>query len=283
MSLEKSLEKSSDRCRKLRSCLNQLKPYVAGKGYVEISRKYGLKPENIVKLGSNENPYGPSPKAISAMREVSPERYPEPEELIESLSRYIGYPSEMIIIGAGMDGVMDTLTRLFLETGDRTYIPIPTFSYYEILTRLCGADPIFAERGSNFDVPTEIPTNVKIAFICSPNNPTGNSISEKDLRRMVESTDGIVFLDEAYADFSDHSLLGIAKGYDNLIIGKTMSKAFGLAGLRLGYAVAPEWLADQYRRAAPPFFGITNASVAAGIGALDDPDHMREICRNDTL
>lgn len=262
MSLEKSLERRS----KLRPCLGQLKPYVAGKGYVEISRKYGIKPENIVKLGSNENPYGPSPKAIAAMREVSPERYPEPEELIESLSSYTGYPPEMLILGAGMDGVMDTLTRLFLEKGDRTFIPIPTFSYYEILTRLCGAEPQFVERGPKFDVPREIPQGIKMAFICSPNNPTGNTISEKDLRQMIESTDGIVFLDEAYADFADQSLLGTIKDYDNLIVGKTMSKAFGLAGLRLGYAIAPVWIADQYRRAAPPFFGITNASVAAGIG-----------------
>ncbi len=271
MSLEKSLERRS----KLRPCLGQLKPYVAGKGYVEISRKYGIKPENIVKLGSNENPYGPSPKAIAAMREVSPERYPEPEELIESLSSYTGYPPEMLILGAGMDGVMDTLTRLFLEKGDRTFIPIPTFSYYEILTRLCGAEPQFVERGPKFDVPREIPQGIKMAFICSPNNPTGNTISEKDLRQMIESTDGIVFLDEAYADFADQSLLGTIKDYDNLIVGKTMSKAFGLAGLRLGYAIAPVWIADQYRRAAPPFFGITNASVAAGIGALGDLDHMR--------
>jgi len=270
------LEKSLNRRPTLRSCLGQLKPYVAGKGYVEISRKYGLKPESIVKLGSNENPYGPSPKAISAMREVSPERYPEPEELIESLSRYTGYPPEMIIIGAGMDGVMDTLTRLFLDKGDRTFIPIPTFSYYEILTRLCGAEPIFAERGPKFDVPGGTPPSIKMAFICSPNNPTGNAISEKDLRQITESTDGIVFLDEAYADFADHSLLEIVKDYDNLIVGKTMSKAFGLAGLRLGYAVAPVWVADQYRRAAPPFFGITCASVAAGIGALSDLDYMRK-------
>ncbi len=269
------MEISFDRRSKLRPCLDQLKPYIAGKGYVEISRKYGLVPESIIKLGSNENPYGPSPRAIAAMREVSPERYPEPEELIESLSRYTGYPPEMIIIGAGMDGVMDTLTRLFLEKGDMTFLPIPTFSYYEILTRLCGAEPIFAERGPKFGVPGGTPRGIKMAFICSPNNPTGNTISEKDLRQIVESTDGVVFLDEAYADFADHSLLGIVKDYDNLIVGKTMSKAFGLAGLRLGYAVAPEWIASQYRRAAPPFFGITNASVAAGIGALGDLDHMR--------
>ncbi len=262
---------------KLRPCLGQLKPYVAGKGYVEISRKYGLKPEQIIKLGSNENPYGPSPKAIQAMQKVSPERYPEPEELIEALSDYTGYPAEMIVIGAGMDGVMDTLTRLFLDEGDTTFIPTPTFSYYEILTWLCGAKPSFAARGPRFDVPVDQDRllKAKMAFICSPNNPTGNVISEKDVREIAEITDGIIFLDEAYADFSDHNLLGLVNDYDNLIVGRTMSKAFGLAGLRLGYAVAPEWIADQYRRATPPFFGITCASVAAGVAALGDLEYMR--------
>ena len=99
--------------------MSLLKPYVAGKGYTEISRKYGLKPEDIVKLGSNENPYGPSPRVKEALARICPERYPEPEELIEALSEYTGFPEEQIIIGAGMDGVMDTLTRLFLGPGDR--------------------------------------------------------------------------------------------------------------------------------------------------------------------
>jgi histidinol-phosphate aminotransferase len=260
---------------KLRSCLKRLKPYVAGKGYVEISRKYGLRTDDIIKLGSNENPYGPSPKVLSAIKSVSPERYPEPEELIEALSDYTGYPPEMIVIGAGMDGIMDTITRLFLDAGDWVFIPVPTFSYYEILTELCGAQPFFSNRGAEFDVSEDIPRDVKMAFICSPNNPTGNATPKDDVRRMVESTDGIVFLDEAYADFADTDIIGLAKDYDNLIVGRTMSKAFGLAGMRLGYAVAPEWIADQYRRAAPPFFGITCASTAAGAAALTDLEHMR--------
>jgi histidinol-phosphate aminotransferase len=260
---------------KLRSCLGRLRPYVAGKGYVEISRRYGLHPDDVIKLGSNENPYGPSTRVLEAIRGISPERYPEPEELIEALSGYTGYPPEMIIIGAGMDGIMDTITRLFLDKGDRTFIPVPTFSYYEILTELCGAQPYFSMRGARFDLSEDIPKDVKLAFICSPNNPTGNATPEGDVRRLVEGTDGIVFLDEAYVEFADNDVMRLAKDYDNVVVGRTMSKAFGLAGMRLGYAVAPEWIADQYRRAAPPFFGITCASVAAGVAALSDLDHMR--------
>ncbi|HSD58086.1 MAG TPA: histidinol-phosphate transaminase [Methanotrichaceae archaeon] len=266
------MESRSD---KLRPCLGNLKPYVAGKGYTEISRRYGIKPEDIVKLGSNENPYGPSPDAIRAMQEVSPERYPEPEDLITSLSGYTGCPEEMVVIGAGMDGVMDTLTRLFLERGDRTLIHIPTFSYYEILTTLAGATPVFAKRGPEFQISTEVPDGTKMVFLCSPNNPTGNVTSEDDVRAVLESTNAIVFLDEAYVEFANHSLLDLAKEYDNLVVGRTLSKAFGLAGMRLGYAVAPEWIAQEYRKVAPPFFGITCASVAAGVAALNDLDYMR--------
>ena len=117
---------------RLRPALNSLQPYVAGKGFGEISRRYGLEPANIVKLGSNENPYGPSPRAKEALASAAMERYPEPEALLEGLASYTGFPEEMIVIGAGMDGVMDTLSRIFLEKGDRTHLPPPTFSYYEI-------------------------------------------------------------------------------------------------------------------------------------------------------
>jgi histidinol-phosphate aminotransferase len=269
------LPSRSELARKFRPCLGTLKPYVAGKGFTEISRKYGLKPEDIVKLGSNENPYGSSPRVAEALRSISPERYPETEDLMTGLAGYTGFPEEMMVIGAGMDGVMDTLTRLFLEPGDRTVISTPTFSYYEILTITAGATPVFSPRGPEFQVSTDVPKGAKMVFICSPNNPTGNATPEEDVRAIVESTDAIVFLDEAYVEFADRSLVGLVKEYENLVVGRTMSKAFGLAGMRLGYAVAPQWIADQYRRVAPPFFGITCASVAAGAAALSDLEFMR--------
>ncbi|MCX6673523.1 MAG: histidinol-phosphate transaminase [Methanothrix sp.] len=271
------MESHSDSWRRsrLRPALARLMPYVAGKGFGEISRKYGIAPEAIVKLGSNENPYGPSPGVAQALASISPERYPEPEELLASLAAYTGFPEEMIIIGAGMDGVMDTLTRLFLEKGDRTFIPTPTFSYYEILTITAGATPFLSPRGPQFEIISEVPQDTKMAFLCSPNNPTGNVIGEQEVRAILESTDGIVFLDEAYVEFADKSLVRLVERYDNLIVGRTLSKAFGLAGMRLGYGVAPQWIADQYRRAAPPFYGISCATVAAGAAALADLPFMR--------
>jgi histidinol-phosphate aminotransferase len=271
------LESHSDfwRSSKLRPALGQLKPYVAGKGFGEISRKYGIRPDAIVKLGSNENPYGPSPKVCEAIASISPERYPEPEELIAGIAAYTGFPEEMVIIGAGMDGVMDTLTRLFLEKGDRTFIPTPTFSYYEILTITAGATPLLSSRGPHFEITGDMPPDIKMAFLCSPNNPTGNVMSVEEVSALLESTGAIVFLDEAYVEFADKSLIRLVEQYDNLIVGRTLSKAFGLAGMRLGYAIAPRWIADQYRRAAPPFYGISCATVAAGAAALSDLPFMR--------
>ncbi|HPT38327.1 MAG TPA: histidinol-phosphate transaminase [Methanothrix sp.] len=267
----------SDSWRKsrLRPALGQLKPYVAGKGFGEISRKYGVAMEDIIKLGSNENPYGPSPRVKEAIAAISPERYPEPEELLAGLSRYTGFPEDMIVIGAGMDGVMDTLTRLFLEKGDCTFIPTPTFSYYEILTITAGATPIFSQRSPDFALSEDLPARAKMAFLCSPNNPTGNVIRQEEVCRILESTDAILFLDEAYVEFAEKSLIKLVERYDNLIVGRTLSKAFGLAGMRLGYALAPPWIAEQYRRAAPPFYGITCASAAAGSAALSDLPFMR--------
>ena len=262
--------------RRTRENLKRLRPYVAGKGFVEISRRYGLDMAEIVKLGSNENPYGPSPRVFEALKDISPERYPEPEELIEGLAKYTGFPEEMIVIGAGMDGVMDTLTRLFLEKGDRTFIPTPTFSYYEILTVLADAEPLFSPRGPDFQIEETVPKDVKMAFLCSPNNPTGNVLKEDELRNLLESTEAVVFLDEAYVEFAEGSLAELVNRYENLVVGRTLSKAFGLAGMRLGYALMPEWMAEEYRRAAPPFFGISCASVAAGVAALRDLDYMNQ-------
>ena len=265
---------------RLRPALKFLQPYVAGKGFGEISRKYGLDAADIVKLGSNENPYGPSPRVREALASVAMERYPEPEELLAGLSAYTGFPEEMILLGAGMDGVMDTLSRIFLDPGDTTFIPTPTFSYYEILTIMAAARPIFSPRGEQHELAEAVPVEAKMAFLCSPNNPTGNVLSEKELRAILESTDAIVFLDEAYVEFARESLIHLVREYDNLIVGRTLSKAFGLAGMRLGYALAPPWIAEQYRRAAPPFYGISSASAAAGAAALSDLPFMSRSVQN---
>jgi len=135
---------------------------------------------------------------------------------------------------------------------------------YGLAARFCGALPVQQLRLPGFEVDPNVPDGMKMIFLCSPNNPTGNLVSEETVRSIAESTDGIIFLDEAYAEFAEKSLLKLVKDYDNLVVGRTLSKAFGLAGLRLGYAVAPKWIAEQYRRIAP-LFSISSLSLAAAL------------------
>ena len=254
--------------------LSELEPDEAGPDPAEISSRYGLALDQILMMSRNENPYGPSPKVWDALRGVQLHRYPDFSPFLDALSDYTGYPKENIVAGAGMDEVITTVARLSLGKGDKALIPIPTYTLYSLAVRLCGANPVYQQRLKGFEVDPEIPEGFKLIFLCSPNNPTGNAISEEIVRTIVESTGAIVFLDEAYAEFADKSLIKMVGENDNLIIGRTLSKAFGLAGLRLGYAIAPEWIAEQYRLVSP-LFSMSGLSLAAGFAALKDVEYMK--------
>ncbi|SNQ62259.1 histidinol-phosphate transaminase [Candidatus Methanoperedens nitratireducens] len=268
----------------LRPAVKDIKEYVPGKSIEEIARKYGLDPAGIIKLGSNENPLGPSPLAVAAVREKA-ERvhlYPPSDAfgLRSAISVSTGYPVDNIVVsGNGMDGIFDTMMRLFMSQGAETVIPIPTFSYYEISTLANGGKPVFVERNPDFNVDAEdilnkVTDSTKIIFLCSPNNPSGNVIPEEDVRKILDSVDSLVFIDEAYADFAGKSLNGLVREYDNLIIGHTFSKVFGLAGMRLGYALVPEWVSKEYMKVMTPF-SVDVLSLAAGIAALGDREHLK--------
>ena len=259
--------------------------YVPGKSIEEIASAYGLDPASIIKLGSNENPLGPSPKAVQTLIETASlaNIYPSADalELREALSKYAGFPvSNLVATGPGMDGLLDGLCRLVIEKGDEVIIPTPTFAYYELPARACGGKPIFIKRNTDFSLDPEKvleaeSSRTKIIFLCSPNNPSGNLLPADSLRKILENTGALVFVDEAYVEFADGDLAGLVNEYDNLVIGRTFSKAFGLAGLRLGYGIMPEWLVKEYTRAATPF-SVSLPALKAGIAALSDTDHFRK-------
>lgn len=259
--------------------------YVPGKSIEEIASAYGLDPASIIKLGSNENPLGPSSKAVQALVDIASGAniYPSADaiELREALSKYTGFPvSNLIASGPGMDGLLDGLCRLIIEKGDEVIVPTPTFAYYELPARACGGKPVFVRRNQDFSVDSEKlleaqSTRTKIIFLCSPNNPSGNLFPENDLRKILENTRALVFVDEAYVEFADRNLAGLVREYDNLVVGRTFSKVFGLAGLRLGYGIMPEWLAKEYIRAATPF-SVSLPALKAGIAALSDAEHRRK-------
>ena len=250
--------------------------------------------EGAIKLSSNENPLGPSQKAVEAVircaRLIS--RYPETlssldgcgceAELIQELARRLGVPPEGIVLGAGVDGVLDTLVKLFVENGDEVVIPIPTFSLYETLVRLMGGIPRFLQRDEqrNFEVAATDVIEVtvqktKLVFLSSPNNPTGDVVAEAELRAILEALpSAAVVVDEAYVEFAERSFVPLVREYENLIITRTFSKAFGLAGLRVGYAVMDENLAREYKKVAIPF-SVNALGIAAALAALRDEEHLK--------
>lgn len=269
----------------LRPSVSDIREYVPGKSIEDIAKKYHLRPDSIIKLGSNENPLGPSPKAVMAIREKAEKvhLYPPSDafELRSKISDRTGYPASNIVVsGNGMDGILDTMMRLFMVPGAQSIIPIPTFSYYEIATLANGGKPVFIGRKPDFDVDPEeiidkVTESTKMIFLCSPNNPSGNIISEIDTRKILESIDAMVFVDEAYADFSKKTLMGLVKEYDNLIVGRTFSKAFGLAGMRLGYAIVPEWLCPAFMKVMTPF-SVDVLSIAGAVATLKDKEYLEK-------
>lgn len=269
----------------LRPAIIQIKEYVPGKSIEEIAEKYGLDPGTIIKLGSNENPLGPSPHAVAAIKEKAGKihLYPQADayELRKAIGEYTGYPESSIVVsGNGMDGILDTIMRLFMSDGSESIISIPTFSYYEIATLANGGKTVFVDLDPDFNIQPEkiiqkVNRNTRLIFLCSPNNPSGNAIPEEDVRKILESTNAIVFIDEAYVEFAGSSLTKLVREYDNLIVGRTFSKAFGLAGMRMGYAVVPPWIAKEYMKVMTPF-SMDVLSTAAGIAALGDKEHLRK-------
>ena len=258
--------------------------YVPGRSAEEIARVYGINPEAIIKLGSNENALGPSPEAIEAIRKHIKDIsiYPTPgyADLKDAIAQYIGVGAERIVVGNGSDDLLNTLLRYLMERDDEAIITIPTYSYYETIVEVAHGRCVFVHRAPDFSIDVErilasITKRTKLIFVCSPNNPTGNSIDKAALEQLLQSTNALVVLDEAYAEFAPESLVEFTNHFDNLLVSRTFSKAFGLAGLRLGYAVLNEDLARSYNRLMLAF-SVNQLAVRAGIAVLSDLNFLYE-------
>jgi histidinol-phosphate aminotransferase len=260
---------------------------------VENIKEYkpGKLVKGAIKLSSNENPLGASPKVVRAIVEQLESEdlklsvYPwerNEEALREEIARYVNADVAKIVIGAGIDGVMNTLVSIFIGTGDEALIPVPTFSLYESIVKIAGSTPRYIplDRDDNFGISATVlisacNDNIRMIFLSSPNNPTGNCIAESDVRAIAESVPtAMVAIDEAYVEFADKSLVNLVNEYDNVLVLRTFSKAFGLAGLRVGYAVIPEWLTSIYNKVALPFT-VNNVALTAALTALSDKEHLR--------
>ena len=247
-----------------------------------LAKAYGAGVAGAINLASNESPFGPSPRVLKAI-ELGAKRvgfYPDPqaEELKRAISKYVGVDASCVALGNGSDELVDLACKAFLDPDDEALIPLPTFSMYEIACRVNGGKARFVEL-PNFEFrASELVREMgwaKIAFIGRPNNPTGNSIDAKGLGEML-ATGKLVVVDEAYAEFAGYSVVGQTKKRKNLLVLRTFSKAFGLAGLRVGYAIGnPESIEVLERIRAP--FNINALAQAAALEALRDKRHLKKV------
>ena len=250
--------------------------YVFAKKAEDIAREYGI--DRIARLASNENPEPPSPAAIAAAEKAIREgnRYPDDKAdvLIKALRSYYG--DYHFVAGVGMDGVIETLIRTLVNPGEDVVVTTPTFSFYSLAAQAQGAKVVTIPREKDFSIKAEeiicAGETAKMVVLCTPNNPTGNATSVEVVKEILEGINGILFLDNAYVEFSDFDYLPLMKKHENLVIGRTLSKVHSLAGFRVGYAFVPQWLVPYYQRAATPFT-VNSVSAAAAAGALLDRDH----------
>jgi histidinol-phosphate aminotransferase len=268
-----------------------LEPYVPILPFEALTRRLGIPPEQITKLDANENPYGPLPAVLEALPAYPYYHiYPDPQqtELREALAGYTGVPAGQILPGHGADELIDLLCRLFLRPGDRVVNCPPTFGMYEFDAALQGAQVLAVPRTADHQVDVaaiercacygeesgEAPP--KLIFLTSPNNPSGTWLPDDALRRLL-ALPSLVVLDEAYVEFADHSSRADwVQAHGNLVILRTFSKAAGIAGLRLGYALCPAWLMPHLWTFKQPY-NVNVAATVAGLACLRHADAMEAV------
>lgn len=245
----------------------------------------GLFPEDfpdkeVVNLSSNENPYEPSEEVREAyLRAVKYiPRYPKADyaRLKKALAEYTGFEVENIAVGCGASELISCICNVLLEELDRVVIPMPSYTLYSIYAMLRSASisfPVFEGYRVDPDVIAE--ERPKLVFLCSPNNPTGNSLSREIVQKVAESAEYVV-LDEAYVEFSDDSKIEMVRDYNNLIVLRSFSKFFGLAGMRVGYAVCSAEIAEAIEKVRLPF-GISYPAVETAIAALNSLDYYKKV------
>lgn len=269
-----------------RATIERITPYVPGKSIEEVAAEYGV--ADIVKLASNENPLGPSPLALEAVRRGAGEvfRYPDgaSRELVALLAKQLAVPEDHLMVGNGSDEVIKLLAEAYLEPGDEVIYADPTFSEYAYAARLMGAVevqvPLTADWVHDLDgMLAKVSDRTKLVFVCNPNNPTGTIVSHDSLERFLAALPPhtILVCDEAYVEYADQSVfpdtLSWVRRGERVVVLRTFSKLFGLAGLRVGYGIAPPYIMNNIRRVKEPF-NVNRLGQAAACAALEDGEHI---------
>ena len=229
-----------------------------------------------IDLSDNTNAWGVAPAVEEVMREAAVStltRYPNlyAASLKDALGRYLGVSAQRVVTGCGSDDVLDSAIRAFAEPGDVIACPDPSFAMIPIFARMNGLVPVAVPLTSSYDVDPDamLATEARIIYLCSPNNPTGASLARTAIERIVEGALGVVIIDEAYAEFASVDLSSIALESERVLVTRTMSKAFGLAGLRVGYATGAPALVAEVEKSRGPY-KVSAIAERAALAALGD-------------
>ncbi len=252
---------------------------------IEVMQGYqpGFQPKEtqVLKLNTNENPYPPSPAVTKALAEIGAEklrRYPDPvgNEFREAAADVNGVDPENIMCCNGGDDLLTIAFRAFCDESRPVAYPVPTYSLYPVLAKLQDAGVIEIPFDSEFNLPPKlVKTEAALTIVCNPNAPNGSFISVGELASLADELSGILLIDEAYVDFADDNCAALVKDFDNVIVLRSMSKGYSLAGIRFGYAIAPVELIAGLMKVKDSY-NVDTVAIALATAAIKDQDYFRQ-------
>ena len=243
----------------------------------------GFQPKaaEVVKLNTNENPYPPSPLVMKTLAQIKPEqlrRYPDPlgTSFREAAAELNGVQPENIMCCNGGDDLLSIAIRAFCDERRPLAYPMPTYSLYPVLARLQNCEAIEIPFGEQFDLPTELATTgAALTILCNPNAPTGSLIRVEEVASLAAKLTGVLLIDEAYADFAEQNCASLVRDLDNVIVLRSLSKGYSLAGLRFGYAIAPKDLIDGLIKVKDSY-NVDALAIALATAAIQDQAYFRQ-------
>ena len=272
------------------SHVRAIAPYVGGKPISEVAREFGLDESKIVKLASNENPLGMPESAKNAMAKAAEDlgRYPDSNgfDLKNALAKKLNVPFEWITLGNGSNDILELTARAVAQEGDEVVFSKHAFAVYPLATQAVGGKAIEvpATKDYGHDLPAmlkAITSKTRLVFVANPNNPTGTFLPAKEIETFLEQVPSnvVVVIDEAYNEFltpeQQYDAIAWVRKYPNVIVSRSFSKAYGLAGLRIGYGVAQNNITDLLNRIRQPF-NVNSLAQAAAIAALADVEFLKK-------